>query len=96
MRKGNVAPGQPSICWWFPQGLTFVIQQNAYIWIYPKTREHTVVQGEEHFVYRTFEAGIQRKAFCKHCGVPLLNEHALLTGASGMGSHLDCVCASEN
>ncbi|KAF3767774.1 hypothetical protein M406DRAFT_345618 [Cryphonectria parasitica EP155] len=55
-----------------------ICTRGAYIWIYPH-KDQSVVQGREHLSYRIFGYGIERKAFCKHCGVHICNEPSELT-----------------
>lgn len=57
---------------------TDLSSQGAYIWIYPKN-EQVVVQGQENLSYYVFGSGNYRKAFCKTCGVHIMNDQNPLT-----------------
>jgi hypothetical protein len=49
--------------------------QGAYIWIYPN-KDQVVVQGADNLSYYAFATGtgVFRKAFCKTCGVYIMND----------------------
>lgn len=48
-------------------------QQGGYVWFYPK-KEHISIQGAENLSYYVCASGNWRKAFCKTCGVQIMND----------------------
>ncbi|KAK3390567.1 Mss4-like protein [Podospora didyma] len=59
--KGQVIECNCSIC-----------RRAGYTWVYP-AKDQTVIQGAENLSYYVFATTNWRKAFCKTCGVHLLN-----------------------